>query len=462
MSFSSVRSWLQGASKSTLGGRPEPGSGWRPKRTFRPGLESLDERIVPAAVLPAGDVTGSSVGVQYTIGSDRTVARSSSSGNYAVVWRQGNLSRYLLSTTYGGIFVRLFRADNTPLTAPMHIYSTDYVHDFSPSIAMNSSGQFAVAWMHKYDSSNSSTGLTDTDIIVQRFNANGTPTYQRLATSTAHNETEPSVALDQWGNLMVAYTCAYSSSDTDVYVWTERTSGVTDTTHLATSGDNEHNPSLAVNSWGSGVVAYESDYGDYDHDVYARRVSTGGWSGTPGALGGTISVNTDGEYQRDPSVSINNSNNFVVSYTEEAEFVEGYGVQVFAQQFDSSNNTRGGVGVGAFLSIGFRDASSVSMDDNGRFIVAYEHYDGTNLAVQARVFNSDNTARGPEFYVAALGGINQFEPTVALGITDLTSNYSGGGYSYGQAVFAFQTYGLKLDPYGNMGDGISVAEALNL
>jgi hypothetical protein len=42
MWFSSVRSWLQGAGKSPLRGR-------RPKRTFRPGLEVLEDRAVPAA-----------------------------------------------------------------------------------------------------------------------------------------------------------------------------------------------------------------------------------------------------------------------------------------------------------------------------------------------------------------------------------------------------------------------------
>src|SRR5262249_5504996 len=43
MWFSFIPSWLQGASKSMLRGQ-------RPKRTFRPGLEALEDRAVPATL----------------------------------------------------------------------------------------------------------------------------------------------------------------------------------------------------------------------------------------------------------------------------------------------------------------------------------------------------------------------------------------------------------------------------
>src|SRR5262249_968462 len=161
-----------------------------------------------------------------------------------------------------------------------------------------------------------------------------------------------------------------------------------------------------------------------------------------------------------------------VSYTEEGDYVQGSFVQVFARQFDAANIYRGGVGVGAPSDTLIEDNSSVAMDDNGRFIVSYLY--GSARAstvatdVRAQVVNSDQPARGAAFNVSALGGVNESWPTVALGVTDLTSNYSGGagwhysggfryyssGYFYGQAVFSFQTLGLKQDPYGNPGYGV--------
>jgi hypothetical protein len=48
MWFSSLSRWLKGIRTSTPGGRPVPRPGRRPKRPFRPGLEVLEGREVPA------------------------------------------------------------------------------------------------------------------------------------------------------------------------------------------------------------------------------------------------------------------------------------------------------------------------------------------------------------------------------------------------------------------------------
>ncbi len=447
------------------------------RRSVRLGLESLDERIVPATVQRLGDLTGSALGNQDMASSDRTVARSTGAGNYAVVWRAEGSGG-------DGLFVRLFRADNTPLTGPVHIASTTSAEDFGPSIAMNAGGEFAVAWTHAYFHN---YAISDEDIRVQRFTADGAPHGYYVAAWSPQLEKEPSVALDAYGNLMVAYTYWYDDSDQDIYVWTQRASGATSTFKLATSGVNEHAPSLAVNAHGDGVVAYEYDYsepsswgplfGVLDHDIHARRVTTGSYSGAPGAVGGDIRVVTDGKHQFDPSASINSYNEFVVSYTEDAENGGGYPTQVYARRFDAANNYRGQVSVGDSWDGRSEYDSSVAMDDNGRFIVAFTHeYSATDRDVRAQVFNYDNSARGSWFWVSGSGSYSEYVPTVALGVTDLTSNYSGGagyyyfggyhyynsGSYYGQAVFSFQTFGLKQDASGNSGYGVSVAQAWSL
>jgi hypothetical protein len=421
----------------------------RCRQQVRLALEALEERCVPSATVQVlGDFTGSLVGTQQSY-NGRTVARDTNTGNYAVTWMAND-------PTHNGIYARLFRADNTPLTGPVHIASTIYGNDYDPNIAMNAQGQFAVAWTHRYGSS---TGIGDTDIFVQRFSANGLPTYQRVVAMSDHSEFDPSVALDNFGNLMVAYTYQYSSSDLDVYVWTERPTGLS-TFKLATSSNNEYAPSLALNASGLGVVAFQYDYSDDDRDIYARRVSTGVSTGPPGAIGGNIAVITTGDDQFDPSVSINPSNSFVVSYTEDVQYVQGHAPKVFARQFDAANNYRGGVGVRAASDTTittFEGRSSVAMDYAGRFIVAYDRYQGVSTDVLAQVFNSDNTAQGLAFDVSARADIGEFNPTVALGVADLTSAYSGGGYYYGQAIFSFQTFGQKNDVNGNQDFSVSIA-----
>lgn len=63
----------------------------------------------------------------------------------------------------------------------------------------------------------------------------------------------------------------------------------------------------------------------------------------------------------------------------------------------------------------------------------------------------------------------EYVPTVALGIVDLTSSYSGSSYYYGggsyfysQVVFGFQTFGQKQAAYFRPGSGVAITRASNL
>src|SRR5262249_45877620 len=145
--------------------------------------------------------------------------------------------------------------------------------------------------------------------------------------------------------------------------------------------------------------------------------------------------------QYDPSVAINSLNTFVVSYSE----TQSSGIsQVFAVRFSSSNVYQGVVSVGAPSDTLAEFESSVALDDYGRFIVAYSHaYSSSDWDVLAQVFNADNSVRSGVFYVSGSSAYYEYSPTVALGVTDLNSTYSGSGYYLGQAVFGFQTWGLK-------------------
>jgi hypothetical protein len=415
----------------------------RARRSVRPGLEALDERVLPS-VTSLGDATGFTYGDQYA-SSDRTVARSSITGNYAVTFQ---------GTGYAGsgIYARLFNAAGTPLTGTIHVGSTTAA-DFSPTIAMNARGDFAVAYTHRYSSS-------DLDLYAQRFHANGTPAGGDFAVAiTTHNEYEPSAALDNFGNLMIAYTYDYSSTDKDIRVWTQQPTGAVNTFGLAVTGNNEHAPSLALNANGYGVVAYEYDYSATDHDIYAQRVFSGG-TGTSGgsSYGGRLYIDTSTLDQYDPSVAVNSTTAFVVSYS----VLQSSGAsQVMARQFDASNTYQGQVTVGDGDTRS-QFGSSVVLDNAGRFLIAYSlAYGPGDYDVRAELFNSDNTVRDASFAVAATT-FYEYTPTVALGVTDLTANYSGGNFSDGQAVFAFQTYGIKSNGHGSGGYGVSAARAYNL
>jgi hypothetical protein len=62
MWFSSVHCWLKRARKSTPPGHREPGPSRRPRRPFRPGLEVLEDRAVPAATFTVTNLLDSGPG----------------------------------------------------------------------------------------------------------------------------------------------------------------------------------------------------------------------------------------------------------------------------------------------------------------------------------------------------------------------------------------------------------------
>lgn len=84
----------------------------------------------------------------------------------------------------------------------------DYGHNtYQPSVAMNASGNFVVAYTFQYSS-------TDADVYAQRFSAGtaiplGGPI---VVAGSSHIETQPSAAIDDQGNFVVAYTYVRSQS----------------------------------------------------------------------------------------------------------------------------------------------------------------------------------------------------------------------------------------------------------
>jgi hypothetical protein len=369
-------------------------------RSARLELESLGDRLLLSVTplqLQPSDITGvASAGQVFNANqpsvSGQTLARSDS-GKYAITWEGPGSGG-------PGIYVRVYDKSGNPLTGPMHIDGTDS-RDHAPTIAMNSSGQaLAVAWEHQYASG-------DRDIYVQRFDPNehawGGLVPVALTTS---DEYEPSIAMDSRANLVVAYTVRTSATDTDVKAWYHRVSGATGTFTVAGGANfSSHHPSLAVNDGGLGVVAYTSDYTATDHDVYAQRIDAQGYT-----VGNLLSVAATGNNEDDPSVAIGYYGNFVVAFTSA-------GSHVYARTFDSQGTaTSSFLAVGDSYHFGAEEAPSVSMDASGRFVVAYTyHYSSTDRDVRAQVFDSYGHALGASFTVSDSGAYDELTPSVALG-----------------------------------------------
>jgi hypothetical protein len=393
--------------------------------TSRPGLEQLEDRLIPTATAVGStfDVSGVLGGGQDTR-SSRSVAKVLSgpyAGNFGVVWKDSN-----------GLTFRLFKPDGTAAAAAVHVPGTAAAaasvpgtggeDDDEATIAASNNGTFVVAWAHSYSS-------TDIDVYAQRFTAGGQAKGGTVYVATSgQSEVTPSVGMDATGKFVVAY--AYDNGlDSDVYARRFDAAGnYLGTIAVATTGKGEFEPSVAMNANGNFVVAYTYAYNYNDYDVYARR-----YSATGVAQGPTIYVATSGQFEEQPSVGMDANGNFVVAYT----YDNGADLDVYANRYSASGSLQQTISVATSGKSELQP--SVAMNGNGGFGIAYTYvYSYSDYDVYVQCYSSSGASKGPAVVAGMTDGNNEFNQSVALDNNNrLVAVWTNSGQKAGGAgVFA--------------------------
>ncbi|HEX9614460.1 MAG TPA: hypothetical protein VGA55_03110, partial [Bacteroidota bacterium] len=132
------------------------------------------------------------------------------SGNYAVVWKSDG---QIDSASRSEIYVRFFDSNDTPLGPETIVNTVTSGEQDKPAIAMNGSGNLIVVWASHEGFS------TIYDIKGQLFKNNSPSGSEFLVNfSTTSSQTNPTVAMDDSGNFVVAWDSWYQDgSDKGVY-----------------------------------------------------------------------------------------------------------------------------------------------------------------------------------------------------------------------------------------------------
>ena len=163
-----------------------------------------------------------------------------------------------------------------------------------------------------------------------------------------------------------------------------------------------------MDATGNFVVVWVSDP-DGNSDIRVRRFDA---AGNPIADGVQVNSFTPGA-QRFPSVDMNPSGAFVVTWDSDSQDGLGYGV--FAMQFDAT-----GVAVAKEFQVNSyvtvnQTFPSVGLDDQGNFVIAWESdHDGDVLGIFARRFDSAGLGQATEFQVNAVTALRQSGADVDL------------------------------------------------
>jgi hypothetical protein len=279
---------------------------------------------------------------------------------------------------------------------------------------MDGFGNFVVAWRQ--------TQLNgDTNVLAQRFNASGVPIGGNVQVGAGtFMEHDPSVAMDNFGDFIVAYVRDTNNNNPDVFAKRyDINNNLLNVVNVATTSFAEINPSIAMTPDGRFDIAWERAFSSSDHDIFVSRYAPST------AFLGTDTIDVSGTNASHPSISMNVFGDAVVAY----EFTPGLSRQILAKRVGPN----GGVGApitiasSSFL-LGSLHNPSVAMKRFGTsFVVAYESDPLFFFSTRVRV---TEVAPNNSIFANFDAGSSRFTPAVSINgagqyLLTYTSNDSG-------------------------------------
>jgi hypothetical protein len=340
-------------------------------------------------------------------------------GDFVVVWtsigsNDGDISE-------GSIQGQRYNAAGVPQGNQFQVNSYTTDHQGAAAIAMDATGNFVVVW-HSDGSSGSDTDLTS--IQGQRYNAAGAPqgSQFQINSYTTSSQFSPTVAMDSDGDFVVTWWGTYGYSD---ILQGQRydSLGVAQggefqinsyTTGLQTS------PNVAMDSDGDFVVVWDSE-GSGEDDTSSWSVQGQRYDAAGAPQGGQFQINSyTTSVQRYPAVSMDSEGDFVVvwwSYGSSGGDTDQHSIQ--GQRYNSAGVAQGSQFQVNSYTTNVQNPPAVSLDSDGNFVVVWDSLgsgedDGSGYSIQGQRYNASGEAQGNQLQVNSYTSSNQKRPAVAL------------------------------------------------
>jgi hypothetical protein len=292
-----------------------------------------------------------------------------------------------------------------------------------PSIAIIDNGSFILTWR---DNRN---GYDESDIYAQRYSSDGNslgPNFRVNDDLGLAHQGSPSIAADSIGNFVITWVDDRDGDyDKDIYAQLYSNDGVAFGANFKVNDDQgskwQRSPSISSDGTGNFVITWEDGRSGYS-DIYAQRYSSDGI-----AIETNFKVNDDQGYesQSSPSISIDNSGNFVITWQDFRN--KNDDSDIYVQRYSND-----GIALGTNFKVNdvqgtgsFVFPPSISSDGIGNFVIAWD--DGRNgypsgySDIYAQRYSHDGVATGSNFQVNNDQGIaSQSSPSIS---SDGTGNF---------------------------------------
>ena len=281
-------------------------------------------------------------------------------GNFVVSWTQVKANGTIVGNS--NVVARRFDSHGAARDVLAIPVADGAKNEFDSDVAMDAQGNFVVSYTLAFLD-------TDQDVLAKRFNsAGGSLGGFVVANTSLFDEHEASVATTPNGGFVVAYTRddLFDHSVTpDVLLSRFDAQGnlleTNGTIKIASTSLEERDPDVAVDAFGNMVVAYQKFTGG-TITIQAKRV------GVSGLVGPEISIrNTPTFLSFDPAVAMNRfTGSFVVAYSQDSQ--DGNLTRTEVAEVSGATNT---VVQRQTLFDANDDSPAISMGANGNYFVTY-------------------------------------------------------------------------------------------
>ncbi len=350
------------------------------------------------------------VNIETNNAQDSPAVATAPDGRYVVAWSGRGPG------DSDGIFVRLYDANGTPQSVEIPVNTTTGSAQFAPAVAMDAAGNFVVAW--------SGQGTGDNDgVFIRRFSAAGNPlgVEQLVNVAVGNNQSAPDIAMESNGDFAVVWQSDEIPGNLEIWMRRYLANGTPiGLTLVSTSGNADTNPTIAMDDDGDLVVTWEGQDGG-SLGVFARRYDSAGVAkdASPFLVNATTSGN-----QRRPDVAMDANGNFFVVWDGQGGS-DGQGV--YGRRYGNAPvlTPLGGEFLVNTVTTPVQSGAAVSMAGNGRSVVTWESNnqapDGSGAGVFAQEYLASGAADGGEALVNTTTTSDQRDSAVAMD--------DGGGYT---------------------------------
>ncbi len=235
------------------------------KNTYLYGISAQRYNLAGS---PQGSPLVLNDGSSQSAGSLPRVAMDST-GDFAIAYQGYDSNSH-------GVFAQRYNSSGTAQGSTFRVNTPQNDNQGAPSIAMDSGGDFVIAWLDG--------GTTQTaGVYAQRYNSSGAAQGGNTAISTVAGASDPSVAMEPTGQYVVAWQFTQTGTNPGIEAQRFDASGnaLTSVVPLSTSENYlQVGPAVAIDGSGDFLVAWESDgqgtTASADGTILAQRVNSGG------------------------------------------------------------------------------------------------------------------------------------------------------------------------------------------